>query len=63
MSTPTLKSPQLQRKDLGPDHTKTQYNSNNYQIHSNVSNMFGNWTIGVPKEFKQLVYVSTAAFC
>ena len=33
------------------------------QIHSNVSNMFGNWTIGVPKEFKQLVYVSTAAFC
>ena len=29
----------------------------------NVSNMFGNWTIGVPKEYKQLVPVGAAALC
>ena len=28
-----------------------------------VSSMFGNWTIGVPKEYKQLVRVGAAALC
>ena len=28
-----------------------------------VSSMFGNWTIGIPKEYKQLVPVGAAALC
>ena len=28
-----------------------------------VSNMFGNWMIGVPKEYKQLVCVGAAVLC